>query len=45
MNFIGKEELDDNLICVCSKDIATELLEVTFGQAKYNGKGIKGQIF
>lgn len=37
MNFMGKEDAEDNLMRVCSKDIATELLELTFGQARFNG--------
>ena len=32
MNFLGKEDAEDNLMRVCSKSIATELLELTFGQ-------------
>lgn len=34
MNFLGKEETEDNLMRVCSKSIAAELMEMTFGQAK-----------
>lgn len=40
MNFLGKEDIEDNLMRVCSKDIATELLELTFGEAKYNGENM-----
>lgn len=40
MNFLGKEDSEDNLMRVCSKTIAMELLELTFGQAKYNGESI-----
>lgn len=32
MNFLGKEDSDDNLMRVCSKEIAAELLEITFGK-------------
>jgi len=28
------------LMRVCSKDIATELLELTFGQSVYNGESM-----
>ena len=31
MNLLSKEDADDNLMRVCSKDIASELLELTFG--------------
>jgi superfamily II DNA or RNA helicase len=31
MNLLSKEDADDNLMRVCSKDIAAELLEMTFG--------------
>lgn len=37
MNFLGKEDSEDNLMRVCSKDIASELLELTFGQSASNG--------
>ncbi len=30
MNFLGKEDSEDNLMRVCSKEIAAELLELTF---------------
>ncbi|MDD3186069.1 MAG: DEAD/DEAH box helicase family protein [Anaerostipes sp.] len=30
MNFLGKEDVDDNLMRVCSKEIAVELMERTF---------------
>ena len=40
MNFLGKEDLEDNLMRVCSKNIAGELLELTFGQKKYNGESM-----
>ncbi len=32
MNFLGKEDCEDNLMRVCSKEIAAELLEITFGK-------------
>ena len=32
MNFLGKEDSEDNLMRVCSKEIAAELLEITFGK-------------
>ena len=31
MNMLWKEDAEDNLMRVCSKDIAAELLEMTFG--------------
>ena len=31
MNLLSKENVDDNLMRVCSKEIAAELLELTFG--------------
>ena len=31
MNLLSKEDVDDNLMRVCSKEIAAELLEMTFG--------------
>ena len=31
MNLLSKEDVDDNLMRVCSKEIAAELLEITFG--------------
>ena len=34
MNLLSKEDADDNLMRVCSKDIAAELLEMTFGAGK-----------
>ena len=36
MNFLGKEDSEDNLIRVCSKEIAAELLELTFGKQEAN---------
>ena len=38
MNFLGKEDNEDNLMRVCSKNIAAELLEMTFGEAKHYGE-------
>ena len=32
MNFLGKEDVEDNLMRVCSERIASELLELTFGK-------------
>lgn len=32
MNFLGKEDSEDNLMRVCSNEIAAELLELTFGK-------------
>ncbi len=34
MNFLGKEDAEDNLMRVCSPNIAAELLELTFGNEK-----------
>ena len=31
VNLLSKEDIEDNLMRVCSKDIAAELLEITFG--------------
>lgn len=31
MNLLSKEDAEDNLMRVCSKDIAAELLEIAFG--------------
>ncbi|MCR5248384.1 MAG: DEAD/DEAH box helicase family protein [Paludibacteraceae bacterium] len=31
MNFLGREDVEDNLMRVCSKEIAAELMEMTFG--------------
>ena len=31
MNLLSKEDVEDNLMRVCSKEIAAELLELTFG--------------
>ena len=40
VNFLGKEDYDDNLMRVCSKEIAAELLELTFEQKKYDGESM-----
>ena len=34
VNLLSKEDAEDNLMRVCSKDIAAELLELTFGKGK-----------
>ena len=34
MNLLSKEDADDNLMRVCSREIAEELLEITFGSDK-----------
>ena len=31
VNLLSKEDIDDNLMRVCSRSIAAELLEMTFG--------------
>lgn len=38
MNFLGKEDAEDNLMRVHGKSIASELLELTFGSDKYWGQ-------
>lgn len=40
VNFLGKEDSEDNLMRICSKRIASELLELTFGQEKYHGESM-----
>ena len=40
MNFLGKEDSEDNLMRVHSKEIAEELLELTFGEEKYQGENL-----
>lgn len=40
MNFLGKEDSEDNLMRVCSKSIASELLEMTFGKGNYSGESM-----
>lgn len=39
MNFLGKEDSEDNLMRVCSKEIAAELLEITFGKQEFEAVG------
>lgn len=34
MDLLSKEDAEDNLMRVCSKDIAAELLELTFGKGR-----------
>lgn len=34
MNFLAKEDAEDNLMRVCSREIAAELMELTFGEKK-----------
>ena len=41
MNFLGKEDSQDNLMRICSKSIAGELLEMTFGKGNYDGESMK----
>lgn len=38
MNFLGKEDAEDNLMRVADKNIAAELLGLTFGNEKYFGE-------
>lgn len=38
MNFLGKGDVEDNLMCVVDTRIANELLEMTFGNEKYQGE-------
>lgn len=40
MNFLGKEDAEDNLMRIRSREIATELLELTFGQAECKGESM-----
>jgi hypothetical protein len=35
VNLLSKEKEDDNLMRVCSKEIAAELLEMIFGKEHY----------
>jgi len=37
---VWKNGKEDNLMRVCSKNIASELLEMTFGKGKYNGESM-----
>lgn len=38
MNFLGKEDAEDNLMRIVDEKIASELLEITFGNDKYQGE-------
>lgn len=38
LNFLGKEDAEDNLMRIADGKIATELLELTFGNDKYQGE-------
>ncbi|MBD5549270.1 MAG: DEAD/DEAH box helicase family protein [Lachnospiraceae bacterium] len=38
MNFLGKEDAEDNLMRIVDGKIANELLEMTFGNEKYQGE-------
>ncbi len=38
MNFLGKEDAEDNLMRIADVKIANELLEMTFGNEKYHGE-------
>lgn len=38
MNFLGKEDAEDNLMRIADEKIANELLEMTFGNEKYYGE-------
>ena len=38
MNFLGKEDAEDNLMRIADGKIANELLEMTFGNEKYYGE-------
>jgi len=38
MNFLGKEDAEDNLMRIADGKIANELLEMTFGNEKYQGE-------
>lgn len=40
MNFLGKEDAEDNLMRVDSRAIAAELLELTFGRGGDDGEGM-----
>lgn len=40
LNFLGKEDAEDNLMRICSKEIAAEILELTFGKDKYFGESL-----
>lgn len=38
MNFLGKEDVEDNLMRIADGKIASELLELTYGNEKYQGE-------
>lgn len=38
MNFLGKEDAEDNLMRIADEKIVNELLEMTFGTEKYQGE-------
>lgn len=38
MNFLGKEDTEDNLMRILDRKIANELLEMTFGSERYQGE-------
>lgn len=38
MNFLGKEDVEDNLMRIADEKIVNELLEITFGTEKYQGE-------
>lgn len=38
MNFLGKEDAEDNLMRIADQKIANELLELTFGNENYHGE-------
>lgn len=38
MNFPGKEDAEDNLMRIVDGKVANELLEMTFGNEKYQGE-------
>ena len=40
LNFLGKPDVEDNLMRVCSAKIAEELLSLTFGDLSYKGETI-----
>lgn len=41
MNFLGKEDINDNLMRIDSEKIAAELLELTFGNEKVDGEWMR----
>ena len=41
MNFLGKEDAEDNLMRIADSKIANELLEMTFGNEKHQGEKIQ----